>query len=106
MALIKYQIDERAFQKSTGAEFTSKKGNHFRKLAVSGLKALLIDVSEQSYGNKAFAHRLKGIVSACGLIEVALVCQKIERYDGVINEEQTRKIISDMTSNAIRSLSN
>ncbi|AYO20067.1 MULTISPECIES: Hpt domain-containing protein [Vibrio] len=103
--MIKYRIDEALFQKSTGAEFTSNKGIHFRRLAVSGLKALHADVIEQSYSNKTLAHRLKGIVSACGLNDVASVCQKLELYDGVLNEKRTRTIISDMALNSICSLS-
>ncbi|MCX2791096.1 Hpt domain-containing protein [Vibrio sp. Sgm 5] len=105
IALIKYRIDEPLFEKSTGVEFTSSKGIHFRKLAVSGLKDLHIDVIEQNYSNKILAHRLKGIVFACGLSNVASVCQKLELYDGVLNEKRTRTIISDMALNSICSLS-
>lgn len=106
LKLITYHIDKDLFHKSTGVDFASNKGKHFRKLAVNGLRALQADIVEQSYPHKTLAHRLKGIVSACGLVEPTLICNKIEQYDGVISENKSRSIILDITLNAICCLSN
>lgn len=93
-----YCVDKAVFQKSTGVDFDSEKGLFFRQLAVKSLAAFMEDVSQQSFTNRALAHRLKGIASTCGSMEAAYLCKKFEQYSDVLNEPRVRLLFIEIAT--------
>ncbi|MHC0041868.1 hypothetical protein ACGDLY_001255 [Vibrio campbellii] len=99
-----YEINEQHFFKVTGVEAYSAKGSYFRALAVTSLKAFLSDLEQSHQPNQILAHRLKGILSTCGLSEAAIVCKKIECYHEVMSQHKQSEILSDIVKNSIKAL--
>lgn len=99
-----YCVDKSEFQNGTGVAFDSDKGLFFRRLAIKSLTAFQVDVAQQSFPNKALAHRLKGIASASGCTSGTYLCKKLEHYNDVINEKRVRVILNDIASALITEL--
>ncbi|WP_038880784.1 Hpt domain-containing protein [Vibrio jasicida] len=91
-----YQLQSKLFMKSTGVEYNSEKGRHFRYLAKQCLEKFLVDMVEENLSLVNSAHRLKGIASTCGVLEVENICQKIERYSCLVNQKAARNKLVDM----------
>ncbi|WP_050567192.1 hypothetical protein [Vibrio owensii] len=99
-----YFVDKSEFQNGTGVSFDSDKGVFFRRLAIKSLTAFKFDVAQQSFPNKALAHRLKGITSASGCTHGTHLCKKLEHYNDVISEKHVRVILNDIASALITEL--
>ncbi|MEZ9796904.1 Hpt domain-containing protein [Vibrio cyclitrophicus] len=93
-----YDINKNVFLMTTGSQFQSELGVHFRKVAVKSLSKIRNDILYGGESNKELAHKVKGIALSCGAMEVARVCFKLEHYDGVISKVSGQRILSDVSN--------
>lgn len=94
-------VDEILFEKRTGVRFNSEKGKFFRRIAINNLNSIHIDSYESSVPKKELSHRLKGIVSTCGLQDAAYICKKCEQYDGLLKQSRAGEILRHISQKTI-----
>ena len=97
-------VDNESFRSITGVEYNSKKGFFFRDIAKQSLLCILKESTESDYSRREVIHKLKGIASSCGMLNISRVCIKLESYFFFINIARVDTIINIIITNIINGI--
>jgi hypothetical protein len=99
-----YYIDKNAFRLTTGVSLSSEEGGRFIVIAKRSLVVMKNELDNINTVVGAIIHKLKGIVSSCGIVNAEIVCERLECYLCILNHLKLYKILHDLINNIIEVL--